>query len=279
MPSLIPESILVRALEAIRAGDADALSLVLAERPDLGASYHGSQLLMEAAELGQARCVAVLLAAAAPAGYADELGDTPLISAAWKGHLEVARMLLAAGADPDAAIEEDGSYGDPRASGRCALFCALYRGHSALVDLLEPVTSPDMRERARVAVEMRRACDAENASPYSEATTWLFMATQEGRRIDKVREAIAEGADVNAMLEPEASNRLYGSTPLSFAASRGRMDMVTLLLEVGADPGLRRPDGRTAADFAELNGHHEIASALRAAPRSHDRTGDAGQTS
>jgi hypothetical protein len=279
MPSLLPESILVRALEAIRAGDADALSIVLAERPDLGASYHGSQLLMEAAELGQTRCVAVLLAAGAPADYADELGGTPLISAASKGHLEVARMLLAAGADPDAAIEEDGSYGDPEASGRCALFCALYKGHRDLVELLEPVTSPDRRERARVAVEMRRAWDAEDASPYSEATTRLFMAAQEGRQIEKVREAVADGADVNAMLEPEASNRDLGSTPLSFAASRGRMDMVTQLLEAGADPGLRRPDGRTAADFAELNGHPDIASALRAAPRLHVRRGDADQTS
>ncbi len=257
------EELLERASDAIAAGDADALAQVFAEWPELGTDFlDGPMLLEQAAELGQVRCVGVLLAAGVPAEYPDELGGTALTSAAWHGHVEVARMLLDAGADPDAAIEEDGSYGDPRASGRCALYCALYKGHDALIALLEPITSPEMRAKAYEAAELRRKWDEEDPPAFSEATTRLFMAAQQGR-LDLLLEALNDSPDVNAILEPDASNRMLGSTPLSFAAGRGILELVQALLDAGADPELKNHNGRTAADFAALNGHDKIAEILR----------------
>jgi ankyrin repeat protein len=51
------------------------------------------------------------------------------------------------------------------------------------------------------------------------------------------------------------------------------MDLVEALLQAGADPQLKSHDGRSPADFADINGHPEVAAALRAArwPPSADR--------
>lgn len=112
-----------RAGEAIRDGDDDALRRVLADRHDLATrGFINRYLLIAAAELGRAGAVADLLDAGFPADEPDESGVTALMVAGWNGHAEVVRLLLEAGADPDAASEEDGSCGDPRASGRCALW-------------------------------------------------------------------------------------------------------------------------------------------------------------
>ncbi|MDR3635878.1 MAG: hypothetical protein P4L84_18895, partial [Isosphaeraceae bacterium] len=75
------------------------------------------------------------------------------------------------------------------------------------------------------------------------------------------------GGDVNYRLLADACNRLFGGTPLSFAAATGRLDLVGPLLEAGADPGLAGLDGRAPADIAALNGHEAIAEMLRSARR------------
>ncbi|WP_165233253.1 ankyrin repeat domain-containing protein [Aquisphaera insulae] len=258
------------AAAAIRAGDVAALAQVLNDHRGLVINgLYGPPLVESAAELGHARCLAALLAAGMPADSADEMGYTPLMTAAWEGHLEAARLLLDAGADPNAVAEEDGSYGDPDASGQCALYCALYKNHRELVDLLFPITSPELRIRARETCDQRRLCDAEDADDesLSEATIRLFTAAQQGR-IDELRAAILAGADLDGMLDPGASNPVLGSTALSFAAGRGQTELVEILLAAGADAGLADHEGRTAADIAEQNGHAELARILRDAARS-----------
>src|SRR5690606_21680415 len=53
-----------------------------------------------------------------------------------------------------------------------------------------------------------------------------------------------------------------GEAPLHVAARRWDVPMVELLLQHGADPMLRRADGRTAHTLAELYGNAEIAELL-----------------
>jgi hypothetical protein len=53
-----------------------------------------------------------------------------------------------------------------------------------------------------------------------------------------------------------------GQRPLHVAASRGHGQIVDLLLARGADPALTDDGGRTARDWAEINGHASLGSRL-----------------
>lgn len=56
-----------------------------------------------------------------------------------------------------------------------------------------------------------------------------------------------------------------GSTPLIEAAQHGYSDLVQLLLENGADPGMRNTDGRTALEMSLLKGFTRTAEILKRA--------------
>jgi ankyrin repeat protein len=255
-----------RAHDAIRAGDATALAEVLAGRPDLARNFaDGPQLVQEAAQAGDPSVLAVLLDAGFPVGVIDASGGTALMAAAWEGHAEAVRLLLAAGADPDVLVEEHCHGGDPEVVGLCALLFALAKGHHEAAELLEAATSPEVRALARRELPGYVASLERNRPPH-EPTVRLYMACHEGRP-DRLRQAIADGGLVDHLLPREACNRLYGGTPLCFAAGTGRSDLVEALLEAGADPGLAGHDGLTPARVAAMNGHAELAERLRASAR------------
>jgi len=48
------------------------------------------------------------------------------------------------------------------------------------------------------------------------------------------------------------------------AAANGRLDMVKMLLDHGADLKARSNDGKTALSLAEARGHKQVAEFLRA---------------
>ncbi len=55
------------------------------------------------------------------------------------------------------------------------------------------------------------------------------------------------------------------ATPLHNAAWAGNLELVRVLLELGADPAVREPNHRgTPLDWADYNGQHEVAAFLRA---------------
>lgn len=64
------------------------------------------------------------------------------------------------------------------------------------------------------------------------------------------------GADVND------SKDLYGYTALSMAAISNRCDVVTLLLEYGANPAAINSNKRTAAEMAAFIGNHKAATII-----------------
>lgn len=57
-----------------------------------------------------------------------------------------------------------------------------------------------------------------------------------------------------------------GQTALMLAVSHGRLDMVKMLLDVGADINLQDDDGSTALMVAAEHGHVDIARLLLAHP-------------
>jgi ankyrin repeat protein len=211
--------------------------------------------------LGRAGAVAELLEAGVSPDQISESGGTPLMAAAWGVHLEAARRLLDAGADPHILVEDHCHDGDPDVVGRCALFFALAKGLRELIDLLEPVTRPEVRELAYRELPAYLEWKERNPPPHAP-TVDLYRAVSCGRP-DLLREAIAAGGDVNSRMPRDACPPLRGSTPLSWTAATSRMDLVGPLMEAGADPTLVGHDGRRPTDFAEPHGHHEVAERLR----------------
>ena len=87
----------------------------------------GGTALMLAAARGYIDVVRLLLSHGADPNLADEGGGTALIYTVWKGHTEIVRVLLEHGADPEAATRD----------GRTALRVARRANRDGLVMLLE----------------------------------------------------------------------------------------------------------------------------------------------
>lgn len=88
-----------------------------------------------------------------------------------------------------------------------------------------------------------------------EARDALMAAVRDGDPAG-VRRAAAEAPDLLDATGPD------GRTPLMLAAAAGAEEMVSLLLELGADAALRDGEGRTAAELAFGNGHTDLGQRL-----------------
>lgn len=84
------------------------------------------------------------------------------------------------------------------------------------------------------------------------------------------RMAVLKGVEASVLLHirrgaPVNGCDYRGRTPLMLAAAAGRHEICLLLLSEGAEAALAGPEGRTAADMAEAEGHAALAAALRPA--------------
>jgi uncharacterized protein len=84
----------------------------------------------------------------------------------------------------------------------------------------------------------------------------LIYAAAHGNT-DAVRALVQAGADVNV--------KGTMGTPLMLAAHSGKVAAVQILLDAGADPTFRDNDHASAAEWAEMAGHRDVASVLRSA--------------
>jgi ankyrin repeat protein len=73
----------------------------------------------------------------------------------------------------------------------------------------------------------------------------------------------ADGSAINKRffdvvpLDEGGSVKIFG-TPLSFAALYGNVDVVRLLLKIGAKPEIRNDTGRTPLSWAAMKGQRDI---------------------
>ena len=100
----------------------------------------------------------------------------------------------------------------------------------------------------------------------------LWAAARKGDA-DAVKGTLAKGAEVNAKTR-------YGATALSFAADRGHVAVIRILLENGADVNSKDTFyNAPAMTWAAYNGHTEAVKVIRKlpakgdAPRIHARCG------
>jgi uncharacterized protein len=187
--------------------------------------------LLAAAERGDATAAALAIRAGANLETRDERGRTPLLLAATHDRLGVARLLVYLGADPDAL---DDQHDTPW----------LVTGVTGSVDMLEVLlpAKPDVTIRNRFG------------------GTSLIPASERGH-VAYVRRAVRTGIDVNHVND-------LGWTALLEAVilghgSRRYQQIVTILLDAGADPKIADRQGVTALQHAERRGQREVARILR----------------
>ncbi|CAJ1077855.1 ankyrin repeat and SOCS box protein 2 isoform X1 [Xyrichtys novacula] len=173
------------------------------------ANTYGITPLFTAAQSGQVATLRFLLKHGADINCQAPDGATALYEAAKNGHEEIVQFLLSQNADANKSGKR----------GFLPLHIAAQRGSESIVRMLIKATS-----KARV----RRA----GISP-------LHLAAERNR--DEVLEILIEdGFDVNAQLSEERM-RLYEdrrSTALYFAVINNNIDAVEMLLEAGASPNL-----------------------------------------
>ena len=150
--------------------------------------------LMNAVKANDAEAVRVFIADGVNVSTVDSGGDSPLIMAAYKGHTEIVRLLLEAGADVHAL--------DPGMKAT-ALHAASYAGHADAAKLL-----------IEGGVELNRQ------GPYNGYTALHDAVWQ--NNVDVARVLIDAGADTSIRSKE-------GQTPLDFARSKKYTKIVALL--------------------------------------------------
>ena len=188
----------------------------------------------------------------------DDKGDSPVLVATYHGKPELVRLLLDRGARPSffeaCALGLDGDVrreirDNPAAvrqlahDGWTPLHLAAFFGHPATVETL-------LDAGADVLAVSR---NGEGNLPINAAAA----GPRADRRPAIVRLLISRGAPVDGRGSPR------GHTPLHEAAFNGDVALVRVLLESGADRGLRSGEGQTALEIASLKGRDEVARLLR----------------
>jgi ankyrin repeat protein len=158
--------------------------------------------LADAAEEGNRDAVRTLIAQKADVNSAQGDGTTALHWAAYNDDVEMAKLLVAAGASVKATTRVDSL---------TALFMAAKNGSAPMIEVL-----------------IKAGADADFADEHG--TTPLMLAAASGSA-DAVRVLLDHGASVNAR------EGAHGQTPLMFAAALNRGAAVKVLLDRGADPG------------------------------------------
>lgn len=158
-------------LHALYLDRLDLVQALLDRGADPNRCAHANCPLRSAILIGSAAAVDVLLKAGAnPDGVAPEIGviATPLVAAAARGDLALARRLIAAGA----RIEGYGDHGE----GQTPLMAAAARADRAMADLLLEKGADPMAVRTGIppALRMQRSVvDNADASRNSEFAAWL----------------------------------------------------------------------------------------------------------
>ncbi|CAJ1437577.1 unnamed protein product [Effrenium voratum] len=179
---------------------------------------------------------------------------TALYAAAEQGHVDVARCLLAAGADVNKVDE----------NGRTAMYAAALNGHQDVVrEFLEAGADKDHTDN-----EGQTPLQIDQAGKGGD-TPLLFAAAK--NRPEVVSCLLEAGADMNK------ANK-SGFTALHVAASSGLRKVFRYMLEAGADKDKASKGGLTALHFVAMNGHQDFLSRLLEAGADKDKADDEGAT-
>ena len=243
--------------DAAMKGNREAVRALLQRNADVDApQVDGTTALHWAARLDDLDIADLLIRAGANVSAANREGATPLLLAALNGNAAMIEKLIAARANPNAPLTRHGD---------TALMMAARTGKPEAVTVL-------LDHGAEVATKESWG-----------GTTALMWAVAE-RHPAVVKILLGRGADVNVRSNfvPAANGRgfegrtpvapLSGQaveefasgwlTPLMFAAREGDLESARLPVAAGADVNAIAGDGKDALGLAIFNGNYDLASFL-----------------
>ncbi|XP_041105489.1 ankyrin repeat domain-containing protein 6-like isoform X2 [Polyodon spathula] len=221
-----------------------------------------SERLLLAAHKGQADNVVQLINKGAKVAVT-KYGRTPLHLAAYKGHIEVVRILLKAGCDLD--IQDD--------SDQTALHRAAVVGNTDVISaLLQEGCAVDRQDKAGNTA-LHLACQ----NGHSQSCRLLLLGGSRPDTKNSVGETCLHVAArynhvaiitilLGAFCSVSDKNQA-GDTPLHIAASLNHKKTARLLLEAGTDSTTLNNAGLTPLDLAREQNRPEVALLLTKAPQ------------
>lgn len=214
-------------MSAAAAGNVRRVDALLDKGIDVNVTYlrdespwSGKTALMVAAEHGQSEVIQALVRRKANVNLKHYADLTALMLAAGGGYPEAVRLLLVAGADPNAV--------------------GFYVHYGNFTPLMFAIRSKS--ENRLKVIDALLAGGAELNSKRAIRTP--LMVAIENNDPDIIEALVKRGADVNGRGGSDI-------TPLMFAAIGGTPRVVQALLDAGADVSLRDNEGKTALTFAE----------------------------
>jgi ankyrin repeat protein len=192
------------------------------DREPVYAEGKQSELIAAAARNDVKQVEALLKMGVNPNVLVDQWGENALMHAVLHGNVDMTRVLLEAGADPDL-----------KGRGFTPLGMAALRGHARIV-----------RQLLKAGADVNRKS--------SDGNTPIIAATLM-HRMDVVRELLPYGPDMTIW------NR-EGRISLGIAVEEGSKDIVALMLEAGVDPNVMDRNGNRPLFWA--GDQHDIAIML-----------------
>jgi ankyrin repeat protein len=230
--------------------------------PHLTVPSDPSALLQSAVRSGNLSQAKQLLEAGVPADSIDALGGTPLLLTAWSGQTEMAALLLAHGANVNAAHPEAGS---------TPLQYAVLTGRVEIVKLLL-ASGADIKRRYRYGQTVVHIAAAHGSVPILrillDAKASITDEDDAGNspldeavlhdQVDAVRFLQANGADLLSTHSKDGRGLLHE------ACVKGFPDMVQFLVAQGVSPSQRDHFGQSPLDLALAYKNTEVVARLLA---------------
>ena len=209
----------------------------------------------EAAKIGNAKVMGLLLSRGANIEAMDKEKKTLLNVAADRGHVEIVKMLLEKGANKEAA---DKLGWTPLHAANCAEIAKLLIEEGANKEAvnengltpLAQAASVTKVEVVRMLLEKGADKEVVNKTGQTPLIRAAFM-----NRFEIVQVLLEKGANKEAIAKS-------GRTPLLQAAYMGHVEMVKILLNNGANKEATTKDGQTPLALARRNGHENVAKLL-----------------
>ena len=220
--------------------DPEKVKLLLDHGANVNAQSSGNRtaLLVAAGKYGNSEVVKLLIDHGAnPSAHSPSLGAdmTPLAEAAYVGDANTMKLLLARGADAQAA----GAFALNFAlSSRCRECTDLLMSRLGKADLsgVALALSPPIGDARDAGILVERGADP-NAKDSDGHSLLMLASASDDVSASLIKELIAHGADVNAK-DPQ------GHTALDFAEMRGTNPVAEALIHAGVQPGTPFSDAK-----------------------------------